>query len=48
VALTEAQFAIAAILQAYDVEPLADDLSFRPAITLQPSTPLRARVTARR
>ncbi|MFB6255909.1 MAG: cytochrome P450 [Haloplanus sp.] len=47
VALTEAQFALAAILQAYEVEVLTDELRFRPAVTLQPSMPLRARVTAR-
>lgn len=47
VALTEAQFALATILQAYDVTVLADELSFRPAVTLQPSTPLHARVAAR-
>jgi cytochrome P450 len=47
VALTEAQFALATILQAYDVTVLADELLFRPAVTLQPSTPLQARVAAR-
>jgi cytochrome P450 len=47
VALTEAQFALAGILQAYDVEVLTEELAFRPAVTLQPATTLRARVTAR-
>jgi cytochrome P450 len=46
-ALTEAQFALAGILQNYDIEVLADELAFRPAVTLQPATPVRARVTAR-
>ncbi|MFB6119423.1 cytochrome P450 [Halosegnis sp.] len=47
VALTEAQFVVAGILQSYDVEVLAEELPFRPAVTLQPATTLQARVTAR-
>jgi cytochrome P450 len=47
IALTEAQFALAAVLQAYDVDVLLDDLEFRPGVTLQPATPVRARITAR-
>jgi cytochrome P450 len=47
VALTEAQFALAAILQAYDVEVVPDRFDFRPAVTLQPSNPVRARIRAR-
>lgn len=44
-ALTEAQFALAHVLQRYDVEVAADRLDFRPAVTLQPTGPVRARVT---
>jgi cytochrome P450 len=47
VALTEAQFALAGILQAYDVEVLTENMAFRPAVTLQPATTLQAKVTAR-
>jgi cytochrome P450 len=47
IALTEAQFALAGILQANDVEVLTGEVSFRPALTLQPANTLRARVTAR-
>lgn len=43
-ALTEAQFALAGILQEYDVDVLAEDFSFVPGVTLQPSGPVRARV----
>jgi cytochrome P450 len=47
VALTEAQFTLAHVLQHYDVEVLAEDLDLQPGLTLRPSGPLRARVDAR-
>lgn len=44
-ALTEAQFTLAHVLQAYDVEVLVDDLDFRPGVTLQPSGSIKARIS---
>jgi cytochrome P450 len=46
-ALTEAQFTLAHVLQQYDVDVLVDDFEFLPAVTLQPTDPVPARVTAR-
>lgn len=46
-ALTEAQFTLAHVLQRYEVELLTDDLSLRPGVTLRPDGPLRARVSER-
>ena len=43
-ALTEAQFALAHVLQRYDVEVLTEEFDFRPGVTLQPTDPVRARV----
>jgi cytochrome P450 len=47
VALTEAQFTLAHVLQHYDVEVLTETLDLQPAVTLRPSHPVRARVTER-
>ncbi len=47
VALTEAQFTLAHVLQQYDVEVLTETLDLQPAVTLRPSHPVRARVTER-
>lgn len=46
-ALTEAQFTLAHVLQHYDVEVLVEAFDFLPAVTLQPTDPVPARVTAR-
>jgi Cytochrome P450 len=46
-ALIEAQFALAGILSRYDVEVLVDEFDFRPAVTLQPTGDVPARLTAR-
>jgi cytochrome P450 len=46
VALTEAQFTLAHVLQHYDVEVLADDLALHPAVTLRPGREIRAELTA--
>lgn len=46
VALTEAQFALAHLLQHYDVEVLVDELALDAAVTLRPSHDVEARVTA--
>lgn len=46
-ALTEAQFAIAQVLQQYEVDVDSDAFEFRPAVTLQPDGPVPARVTTR-
>lgn len=46
-ALTEAQFALAHVLQRYEVEVLTDEIDFRPAVTLQPTNTVRARVNER-
>jgi cytochrome P450 len=43
-ALTEAAFALAHVLQRYDVDVVGDDVDFRPGVTLQPGGPVRARV----
>lgn len=46
IALTEAQFALAHILQHYDVEVTADELDLQPSVTLRPSGPLEAEISA--
>ncbi|MFB6167911.1 MAG: cytochrome P450 [Halobellus sp.] len=46
-ALIEAQFTLAHVLQHYDVEVLVDDLEFRPAVTLQLEGDVPARLVAR-
>jgi len=47
VALTEAQFTLAHVLQEFDVVVEREHLEFRPSVTLRPSGPVRASVTAR-
>jgi len=47
IALTEAQFALAHVLQHYDVETATDSLSFQPGVTLRPDGPVEARVRRR-
>jgi len=47
IALTEAQFTLAHLLQHYDVETTTDELSFRPGITLRPDRDIEATVQAR-
>lgn len=47
IALTEAQFTLAHVLQHYDVDVLADTLALQPAVTLRPSHTIEAEVTAR-
>ena len=46
IALTESQFALAHILQHYDVEVTADELDLQPSVTLRPSGPLEAEISA--
>ncbi len=46
-ALIEAQFALAGVLRRYDVEVLVDEFDFRPAVTLQPTGDVPARLAAR-
>lgn len=46
VALTEAQFTLAHVLQHYDVEVLTDDLDLNAAVTLRPSGEVPAKLTA--
>lgn len=45
-ALTEAQFALAQLLQRYEVDVDTDAFGFRPGVTLQPDGPVPARVRA--
>ncbi len=47
IALTEAQFTLAHVLQEFDVTVQHDDLDLQPSVTLRPSRPVEARVTAR-
>lgn len=47
IALLEAQFTIAHVLQGYDVEVTTDSLDLTPGVTLRPGNPIHARVTAR-
>jgi cytochrome P450 len=46
VALTEAQFTLAHVLQHYDVDVLTDDLDLDAAVTLRPANEVRAELTA--
>lgn len=46
VALTEAQFALAHVLQHYDVQVTADELDLQPSVTLRPSGPMEAEISA--
>lgn len=47
IALTEAQFALAHLLQNYDIETATRRLDFRPGVTLRPDADLEATVEAR-
>ena len=47
IALTEAQFTLAHVLQEFDVELRQEALSLQPSVTLRPTGPVRASVTAR-
>jgi len=47
IALTEAQFALAHVLQQYHVETIPDSLSFQPGVTLRPEGPVGAEVRER-
>lgn len=47
IALTEAQFALAHVLQHYCVETVPDSLSFQPGVTLRPEGSVDARVRRR-
>jgi cytochrome P450 len=47
IALTEAQFVLAHVLDRYEVDVTNDRLEFRPAVTLQPTERVRARVRRR-
>jgi cytochrome P450 len=47
IALTEAQFTLAHVLQEFDVVVDRDELRLQPSVTLRPATPVRASVTAR-
>ncbi|SDF22168.1 cytochrome P450 [Halorientalis regularis] len=47
IALTEAQFTLAHVLQHYDVTVEADELALQPSVTLRPTEPVHATVTER-
>ncbi|MEF8901474.1 MAG: cytochrome P450 [Halovenus sp.] len=47
IALTEAQFTLAHVLQEFDVVVEQEHLEFRPSVTLRPSGPVQASITAR-
>lgn len=44
IALTEAQFTLAHVLQEYDVDVVPEELSFQPGVTLRPETDITADV----
>ncbi|WP_299264386.1 cytochrome P450 [Halorientalis sp.] len=47
IALTEAQFTLAHVLQQYDVTVDADELDLQPSVTLRPTDPVYATITER-
>jgi len=47
IALTEAQFALAGVLQGYSVDTDREELSFQPGVTLRPQDAVEARVRRR-